>query len=83
MELGKGGAEAEFFRVAGVNAGDERADEFVEEFGGKFAASESGDRFVDVRGSAAAEEIADDAQFCFGAEEGRGEEGGRAERRWF
>ena len=65
MELGEGGEEAEFFGVAGINAGDEGADEFVEELGGKFAAREGRDGFVHVGGSGASEEIADDAPLLF------------------
>ena len=78
VELGKGGAEAEFFGVSGVDARDERADELVEEFGGEFAADEGGDGLVGVGRSAAAEEIAEDATFCADAEEGRAEESGWA-----
>ena len=83
MELGKGGAEAELFGVAGINAGNEGADEFVEEFGGKFAAREFGDGFVYVGWSAAADGIAEDAPLGARTEKGRGEEGGWAERCWF
>ena len=83
MELGKGGAEAEFFRVAGVDAGNERANEFVEKLGGKFAACEGGDGFVAGWRIGAAENIAQNAPFCADAEEGRDEEGGWAERSWF
>jgi hypothetical protein len=70
VELGEGGAKAEFFRVASIDAGDEGADEFVEEFGGEFAAREGGNGFVHVGGSAVTERVAEDAPFCFGAEKG-------------
>src|SRR4029077_14962345 len=78
VELGGGGADAELFPGASGDAGDEGADEFVEECRGEFAADEGGDGFVISWRSAATERIAEDAPFCFGAEEGRDDESWRA-----
>ena len=76
-ELGKSRTEAELFRVAGVDAGDERSDEFVEEFGRKLAARKCSDGFACVGRGAVAEGVTENAPFCASTEKGRGEK-----RRW-
>jgi hypothetical protein len=83
VELRKGAAKGEFFWIAGVDSGDEWADEFVEEFGGEFPAHKVSDGFVAEsigrRGFGVTKEIAEDAEFRAGAEERTGEKGWRAE----
>ena len=66
------------FGVAGIDAGNEGADESVEEFRGKFSLDECGDRFVDVGRSATAQDVTENAPFRSRAEKGRAEECGRA-----
>src|SRR5579859_651923 len=82
VKFGERGPEAEFFRVACVDAGNKRADEFVEKLCGKPAADEVGDGFVGIGRPAVPEEIAEDASFCASAEEGGDEKCERTERGW-
>src|SRR5215469_1409852 len=72
----EGGAKAELFGIPGVDAGDERADEAIEQRRGEFASDEGADRFVRLRGFTLAEEVAEDRAARAAAHERRGDDAG-------
>ena len=80
MELREGAADAELFRVTGVNTRNEGADEAIEELAREFPADEGGDGFVAFRRNAISENIADECPFRGDIDQRAGEERGRTHR---